>query len=476
MKQVTLQTANPELYNDLCDVIRLFEGECAISPEEGGSLTIRHTVEGEEHVVRIGACEARVPLTPHTEDELLTRRLLKRAVKNAVYQAMKQATGHKPPWGSLTGIRPTRLFVEQTARGLSPEQACRALEEQFDVDPEKAALLRDIAAVQGALTMPQPGEIDVYVGVPFCRTRCSYCSFAAMDLKHGAKLTEPYVQAVIREMNLVRDELSRYRVRGLYVGGGTPTALSHGQLARVLDAALESFPGAREFTVEAGRPDTIDEEMIALLRSRGVERVSLNPQTMNDETLRRVGRAHTADDIRRVYARMRDAGFSVINMDLIVALPGETLDDVKRTLEAVAQLAPDNLTVHTLAIKRAAALRQEGYAADEKVAQAMVDAAAHAARGMGLVPYYLYRQKYMAGNLENVGYCRPGAASIYNVDIMEEIAPIAAFGAGAISKWLYPAARRIERAPNVKNVEQYIARVEEMAERKRALWREGGQA
>ena len=191
---------------------------------------------------------------------------------------------------------------------------------------------------------------------------------------------------------------------------------------------------------------------------------------MNDETLRRVGRDHTAADIERVYGRMRQMGFSCINMDLILALPGETARDVERTLTRVARLAPENLTVHTLALKRAAALRFTDYAADESEAQDMVESAAAAARGMGLAPYYLYRQKYMAGNLENVGYCRPGLASLYNIDIMEEIAPIAAFGAGAISKWLYPAARRIERAPNVKNVEQYIARVEEMAARKRALW------
>ncbi len=474
MERVTLTTAAPEFYNDLCEVIRLFTGECAIGEEAGGALEVRHTVEGGEHVVRAGNAEARAALTPDTGDVLETKRLRKRAIKSAVYQAMKRLTGRKPPWGSLTGIRPTRLLYEQRAAGASEEEACQRLESLLDVDREKVELLRDNARVQDGMEGPGPNDLDVYVGIPFCRTRCSYCSFAATDLKHGAKLTEPYVQAVIREMHLVREELSSRRTRALYIGGGTPTALTCDQLARVMDAALECFPGAQEFTVEAGRPDTIDEEKLRMLRSRNVDRISLNPQTMNDETLRCVGRDHTAQDIRRAYARMRDMGFSVINMDLILALPGEGVDDVKRTLEAVAELAPDNLTVHTLAVKRAAALRSEGYAADEDAAQEMVALAARAARGMGLVPYYLYRQKYMAGNLENVGYCRPGAPSIYNVDIMEEIAPIAAFGAGAISKWLYPAARRIERAPNVKNIEQYIARVDEMAQRKRSLWSKGG--
>ena len=469
MESVTLHTDLPELFNDLSDVIRLFLGECEISEEPGGSLVVVHTM-GQQHVVTVGDARAVAELTPVGADELENKRLRKRAVKNAVYQAMKQATGRKPPWGSLTGIRPTRLFYEQLSAGCDEETACRNLEATFDVDREKVELLRDIVRIQSGMEMPGKDEMDVYVGIPFCRTRCSYCSFAATDLKHGGKLTEPYVDAVTREMRLVAGDLRHKKVRGLYIGGGTPTALTRDQLARVIDCALECFPGAQEFTVEAGRPDTIDRDMLEMLRSRGGGRVSLNPQTMCDETLQRVGRAHTAADIERVYAMMRDMDFAVINMDLIMALPGETLDDVKYTLERVAKLMPDNLTVHTLAIKRAAALRMEGYTADERVAQEMVTLASRAARGMGLSPYYLYRQKYMAGNLENVGYCRPGAPSIYNVDIMEEIAPIAAFGAGAISKWLYPAARRIERAPNVKNIEQYIARVDEMAQRKRELW------
>ena len=472
METVTLKTALPEYYNDLCDVIRLFLGECEISENEGGSYVIVHEMT-DKHIVTCGEIAEETALTPVGEDELENKRLAKRAVKNALYQLMKRLTGRKPPWGSLTGIRPTRLLYEQLTAGYDETTACKNLEQQFDVDEEKVHLLRDIVRMQSTMEMPKTNDLDVYVGIPFCRTRCSYCSFAATDLKHGSKWTEPYVQAVIREMQLCKDELSVRDMRGLYIGGGTPTALSCDHLARVIDTALECFPGAKEFTVEAGRPDTIDENVLRMLRSRGVTRVSLNPQTMCDETLQRVGRGHTADDIRRVYAQMRDMGFDCINMDLIMALPGETMDNVKYTLEEVAKLRPDNLTVHTLAIKRAAALRNEGYTADENIAQEMVTVAARAAREMGLLPYYLYRQKYMAGNLENVGYAAPHCPSIYNVDIMEEIAPIAAFGAGAISKWLYPAARRIERAPNVKNIEQYIARVDEMAERKRRLWAEG---
>jgi oxygen-independent coproporphyrinogen-3 oxidase len=225
-----------------------------------------------------------------------------------------------------------------------------------------------------------------------------------------------------------------------------------------------------EFTVEAGRPDTIDAEMLGMLKEKGVNRISVNPQTMNDETLLRIGREHSAEETVRAFALAREMGFDHINMDMILGLPGETLQDVENTLRRLAALSPENLTVHTLAIKRASRLRQSGETAHTNEAAAMVELAYREAKAMGMRPYYLYRQKYMAGNLENVGYAAPGRACAYNVGIMEEIIPNAAFGAGAISKWLYASGTRIERAPNVKSVEEYIARAAEMAGRKRALW------
>lgn len=466
---VCLQTPLTELYNDLGDVVRLFFGEVSVSAEKG-DLCIVHSMDELGHLVRIGECSARRPLTPACSDPLLEKRLRKRAAKSCLYDALKAYTGQKPPWGSLTGIRPTRLFFEQLEQGKSMEEAERALCKTFDLDADKASLLRQIAQVQRALSMPKPGDIDVYVGIPFCTTRCTYCSFAATDLKHGGPLVDPYVEAVQREMRLCAPSLAGYRVRCIYIGGGTPTALRVDQLAQVIETAKECFPCQGEFTVEAGRPDTITPEMLKMLREHGVGRVSVNPQTMNDETLRRIGRAHSAGDVVRAFGQIREAGFDAVNMDVILGLPGETLRDVEDTLSRIQQLDPDNLTVHTLAIKRASKLHELGQQPETPQAQQMVDFARQRAGEMGMEPYYLYRQKYMAGNLENVGYAKPGKACLYNVDIMEEIAPIAAFGAGAISKWLYPRTRRIERAPNVKNIEQYIQRVEEMARRKQALW------
>ena len=254
---ITLRTALPELYNDLCEVIRLFYGECEIHEDADGEICIVHTVEDEKARRARGKRRKTVPLTPIGEDELENKRLCKRAVKNTVYAALKELTGKRIPWGSLTGIRPTRLFYEQLAAGLDEEAACRALMEKFDVSRERRSCCATSHVCREAWSSPRQGEIDVYVGIPFCRTRCSYCSFAAVDLKHGGKLTDGYVEAVTREMQLVRGDLSQYKVRGLYIGGGTPTALTCAQLDRVIGTALECFPGAREFTVEAGRPDTL---------------------------------------------------------------------------------------------------------------------------------------------------------------------------------------------------------------------------
>ena len=254
------------------------------------------------------------------------------------------------------------------------------------------------------------------------------------------------------------------------MGGGTPTALTAIQMDGLLREANRLFPGAREWTVEAGRPDTIDRDKLRALQSNGVTRISVNPQTFSDETLRVIGRAHTAAQTVEAYELARSMGFHHINMDLIAALPGETEEDFFRSLARTIELQPESVTVHTLAIKRSSRLHEKGYAqADAEAAARMVDGARRALHEAGYAPYYLYRQKYMAGNLENVGYAKPGCACLYNIDNMEETTRILAHGAGAITKWLFPRERRIERAPNVRNIEQYIGRVDEMAARKRAL-------
>ena len=424
----------------------------------------------------VQTAENSVAIPPEEDDlrlqELHRKRAARRLVRQTLYDLCREVAGIHPPWGSLTGIRPTHLMQEAIAQGLGEDAAKRYVIDHFDVTPEKAELLWEIAQVQGALPPPEDRWMDVYIGIPFCTTRCTYCSFSSGELGKG-KLVGPYLTALFREM----DEASRIiadtgrTLRAVYVGGGTPTSLNEEQLRRLLDRMMLRFPGASEYTVEAGRPDTITPGKLAAIREAGVGRISINPQTMNDETLRIIGRAHTAQQVVDAYAMAREASIHHINMDVIAGLPGETVADFARTMDWALQLRPESLTVHTLAIKRSTRLHFENYRFPSGVEAAeMVDLGLQTARKLGMQPYYLYRQKNMAGNQENIGYALPGHACQYNVDIMEETTNILALGAGGISKRVYEDEGHIDRAPNVANIEHYIARVDEMVERKRELF------
>jgi len=470
---IRLTTNLPEFRNELCEVIRLFLGAVEIGQDEGDELIAHEHVERDGLWIERFSAEGRA--VEHTASVvrggLAEKRALKRAAKTGCFLLMRELTGVRPPWGSLTGIRPTRLMYELRGEGLEGEAARRVMRERFYVSEEKASLLSDILAMQEGLVDTPENEYDLYIGIPFCTTRCAYCSFASGELGNGA-LVEPYLAALRREMALdaaLMDELG-LKLRAAYMGGGTPTALTAGQLDGLLREAARLFPGAREWTVEAGRPDTIDRDRLQALRDNGIGRICVNPQTFSDGTLRIIGRAHTAAQTVEAYALARSMGFCHINMDLIAALPGETEEDFLCSLARTIELGPESVTVHTLAIKRSSRLHEQGYVqADAGAAARMVDGARQALARAGYAPYYLYRQKYMAGNLENVGYARPGCACLYNIDNMEETTRILAQGAGAITKWLFPRERRIERAPNVRNIGQYIGRVDEMAARKRAL-------
>ena len=404
--------------------------------------------------------------------ELHRKRAARRLCKQTLYDLSRSVTGIHPPWGSLTGIRPTHLMQEALADGLSLDAAAERVRAQFDLTEEKALLLREIARVQGELPPPGDMYMDVYIGIPFCTTRCAYCSFSSGEIGRG-ELVEPYLAALLREMDsgaaLLRE--AGKTLRAVYVGGGTPTSLNEDQLRRLLRRMTELFPGAGEYTVEAGRPDTITPGKLDAIREAGVGRISINPQTMNDRTLQLIGRNHTARQVEEAYAMAREAGMRHINMDVIAGLPGENAADFARTMDAALRLRPESLTVHTLAIKRSSRLHLENAPLPEgEVAAAMVRMGHETALKMHMEPYYLYRQKYMAGNQENVGYALPGHACRYNVDIMEETTHILALGAGGISKRVYPEEGHIGRSPNVSNIEQYIARVDEMVERKRVLF------
>lgn len=476
---VSLFSTTPQFANDLFDVVRIFWGgaDCRTDGTDG-DVTIRHT-EKTENAVRTcriemtgahtGAWESSRPVGM---DPLLDKRYHKRQIKQALYEVMKRAAGRTPPWGSLTGIRPTRLLYEGMSRGLTLEEAAEETRREFDVRTDKAELLREIVLVQSGMPAPSDQDVDLYVGIPFCVSRCAYCSFLSGEVGKGKQLP-PYVDALEKEIagTLRLTEEKGLRPRAFYMGGGTPTSLSAGLLERVLRACRPFIDRAKETTVEAGRPDTIDEEKLRVIRDQGATRISVNPQTMHDGTLSRIGRRHTTAQTEAAYALARKAGFTHINMDLIAGLPGESPDMFRQTLEWSRSLAPESLTVHTLSIKRSSLLHLwEAALPDGKTVEDMVDAGRREAAARGMRPYYLYRQKHMAGNLENVGYALPGHECLYNVDMMEETGHVLAVGAGAISKRVDPRIGRIERAPNVSEIGHYIARTEEMLARKRALW------
>lgn len=462
--------AAPEPFaQDVAEVVRTF-GELG---EGEPRLTATLNREGELWIARAQIGDARYECQRiGGGSSVADKRQAKRAIKVAAFRALRAYTGQVQPWGSLTGIRPSKLAYEMLGQGMAPEAVREAFQETYDVLPEKAELLMRIVEQQRPILCRDWRHVaDVYVGIPFCRGRCLYCSFPSVDIERRGGLTDAYVAALCREIAWAGRVLAerRYRIRGLYFGGGTPTAIPTQQFATVLDACRVAFGSGFEWTVEAGRPDTIDRERLELMRAAGVTRVSVNPQTMNAATLERVGRKHTPEDILASYALVREYPF-LVNMDLIAGLPGEGPEEMAYTLERIAALRPDNLTVHTLAIKRASQLkgRPEMALPGPEAVCRMVEMGAQTAADLGLEPYYLYRQKYMTGNLENVGYARPGTACLYNVDIMEETLPVMALGAGAITKWMIHDTL-FDRAANVKSVEQYVERLPEMLLRKEFL-------
>ena len=480
---IRVRTRTPEFISDIGDMLRLFLGDVQIvEAAPGEEADYEHEIVEREGRIADRwshgdlAHEIEQPSPSGTPVEL--RRARKRQVKRALYELLKEMTGMQLPWGALTGIRPTRLLYEALDAGLTMDAARAHVMREFDVSADRAELLCEIAEMQRGVRTPEEGSFDLYIGIPFCKTRCSYCSFSSGEIGRNRKLVAPYTEALLREIELSAQLMREagLHVRAAYMGGGTPTAIPCDDLERILAAAREAFPGAVEWTVEAGRPDTIDREKLEMLKRMEIGRISVNPQTFCDETLARIGRSHSGEDTVRAYELARELGFDDINMDLIAALPGETPEIFAATLEKVIALAPESVTVHSLAIKRSSKLHEQlhvsGAGHTQVSAEGAAEMIAHARSRLtqaGWRPYYLYRQKYMAGNLENVGYARPGKACLYNIGNMEETASVLALGAGAISKWLFARDLRIERAANVKNIEEYTRRVEEMVQRKRDL-------
>ncbi len=403
------------------------------------------------------------------------KKQLRNAIKRGIMTALEKHTKKSLPWGILTGVKPVKIVRELYQNGMKSADILNYMREFYLISDDKAQLLLRILKNQYELSAVRaPENVGIYLGIPFCPTRCVYCSFTANVAKDGE--IERYLDALYKEVEAVSLSMKKTKLmtESFYIGGGTPTTLSAGQLEGLLDKIFSSFDLSRceEFTVEAGRPDTITEEKLRVIRSFGIRRISINPQSMNEKTLKAIGRLHSPEQIRQAYELARKTGIEIINMDLIAGLPGEESGDFKRTLDIVTGLEPENITVHTLALKRASRLIEEdaefNYREVEKlsemvaISQKMMDEA-------GYEPYYLYRQKYMVGNFENIGYAKPGTECLYNIKTMDERQTMIALGAGGISKRFYPDENRIERAANVSNYEIYIERIDEMIERKNQL-------
>lgn len=400
----------------------------------------------------------------------------KNVIKKLFYQMLVGRTGHELPWGSLTGIRPTKIALSRLEDGWKEDDIRRFMKETYMTSDEKINLSVEIAAREKHLMEPinYDSGYSLYVGIPFCPTTCLYCSFTSYPISKWKGRTGLYLEALFKELEYTAEKMKGRPLDTIYFGGGTPTSLPAEDIDAILCKLEQLFDtkNVLEFTVEAGRPDSITEEKLKVLASHGISRISINPQTMNQKTLDLIGRRHTVENVKEKFHMARELGFDNINMDLIMGLPGEDLDDVKHTLEEIEALKPDSLTVHSLAIKRAARLNmfKEEYA-DLKISNTpeMIALSEACARRMGMEPYYLYRQKNMAGNFENVGYSLPGKACLYNILIMEELATIVACGAGTTTKVVFPSENRRERCENVKEVEQYISRIDEMIGRKEKI-------
>ena len=495
MYKIDILFLDREFEHDVYELIKAFYPEAEIhtlyDEAEAGEYDLRFRVERENGTYKIsydrrenvtaGFTERKGVASANVigEDKLTVkdphalRKENKDALKYALYQLLVKLTGRTLPWGNLTGIRPAKLAMGMIESGMKNTEAAREMREKYLVSPEKTALAVTIANREREILKDIDYEngYSLYIGIPFCPSICLYCSFSSYPLKVWEKRTDEYVEALCKEIRETAFLMQGRKLDTIYIGGGTPTTLRPHQLRKLLDTLGEAFgyEGLAEFTIEAGRPDSITREKLQAIREYPVTRISVNPQTMNQETLDLIGRRHTVEQTREAFYLARELGYDNINMDLIVGLPGEDISMVERTLEQIQELAPDSMTVHSLAVKRAARLnifKEKYQEMSFENNQEIMDLTMKTAYEMGMGPYYLYRQKNMKGNFENVGYAKVDKAGIYNILIMEEKQPIIALGAGGSSKLVFDHGNRIERVENVKDVSNYISRIDEMIQRK----------
>ena len=453
-----IDTNTPEFLSELLEVENLFYGEnfniIHRLKKSDGKLINTITVNGQTY--------AYGNLVKPFSSIIEEKRLTKRYAKLSLYKALERVTGISLPWGALTGIRPTKLAYDNIEHEGEFSSFFTGV---MKVSEEKTALIERILESQKNIYVKDDENTDFFVFVPFCPSRCKYCSFICSDVKSAQKYIDEYVDALVKEIEFSVKFVKK--LRSIYVGGGTPVSLSNENLIKILKALCKINTGV-EFTVEAGRPDCITKESLSILKDFGVNRICINPQTFNDNTLKALNRNHTANDVIEKYTLAKDK-FS-INMDLIAGLEGENFDIFKDTLQKTISLSPDNITVHTLCVKKGSSLALEKKFVEKGQVELMVNYAHNSLSKNGYNPYYLYRQKYMAGNLENVGYSKKGKECVYNIDTMEEISNTVACGANAISKRVTCSKNLVERYASPKDVLTYLNKQEKIYEGKSKLF------
>ena len=474
--KVRFKTNVEDYENDYLDIVRAFYPHIELSDDEDAKLIELNLYEGEdlrfctkidldinclEHYENRFNLEVNNPL-------LVINSLKKRHSKAFLYKVLSDKLQVNLPYGSLTGIRPTKLYHDLDGK----IDVDKYFKETLYCSDEKLNLIKLICKNQEGIYLKDESTVDVFVNIPICVTRCSYCSFLSAELRYVKSLICPYTNQVLEEIELTKQIIKdkKLTVKSVYIGGGTPTSIDEENFEKIaLAANFEAF-GAKEYTIEAGRPDTISKSKLDIMKKAHVTRISINPQSFNQKTLDLIGRSHSIQEVYDVYRMAREYPFD-INMDLIAMLPGESLEDFKYSVDEAIKLNPENITIHTLALKRGSKLHEENYDnASINLPSLMVDYAREAVMKAGYMPYYMYKQKHVSGNLENVGYCKEGKACIYNVDIMEETTSIIANGAGAISKRIFIDENRLERLPEAKGIQVYLERKEDILSKKRAFF------
>lgn len=478
---ILIDVNRQEYDNDTRNLIKAFYPKEDISNKNEEDYLMKVKVNQEGNVCKIDIEDAEGKDIYNTAITITTsdRKIIRTDFKLALYDGLSDITGKTLPWGTLTGVRPTKIPLTMIEEGKKDDDIIKHMKDAYKCSDEKTKLSLEVAKRERSLLnrLDYENGYSLYIGIPFCPTTCLYCSFTSYPLGMWKKEVDSYLDAMIKELEFVADRFSDKVLDTIYVGGGTPTTLDEFQLDRLLGKVEKLFDLShlKEITVEAGRPDSITKEKLEVIKKHNISRISINPQTMKQETLNLIGRHHTVEQVISAYHLARDTGFDNINMDLIVGLPGERIDDVRMTMEKLKELDPDSITVHSLAIKRASRLNilKEQYKDYEiNNTDEIINLTRDYAYGMGMTPYYLYRQKNMAGNFENVGYAKPHKAGIYNILIMEEKQTIIAVGAGASTKVVFKEENRIERIENVKDVRNYIDRIDEMIDRKRTFFSE----